>query len=130
VAGPPPEKTCDMAQVTQLQGKNLPFSRLAVARPVSGQPIALVVQVPVNASFSAPVRIQTADADPGMTVAFARCLPAGCFASFELKDDVLKKLRTAPAAGKLSFADAGGHDITVPVSFNGFAQAFDALAKE
>ena len=46
------------------------------------------------------------------------------------KDDVLKKFRTASGAGKLSFADAGGHDVSVPLSFNGFNQAFDALLKE
>lgn len=39
-------------------------------------------------------------------------------------------LRAASGAGKLSFADAGGHDVTVPLSSNGFNQAFDALAKE
>jgi invasion protein IalB len=42
----------------------------------------------------------------------------------------LKKLREASGTGKLSFADAGGHDVTVPISFNGFSQAFDALAKK
>jgi len=26
--------------------------------------------------------------------------------------------------------DAGGHDVSVPLSFNGFNQAFDALLKE
>jgi invasion protein IalB len=129
-AGPPPEKVCDMGQVTQLQGKNVPFSRVAVAQPVKGQPVRLSVQVPVNASFAANVRVQTSDADPGIAAPFARCLPGGCFADFDLKDDVLKKLRAASGAGKLSFADAAGHDVSVPVSFNGFAQAFDALARE
>jgi len=129
-AGPPPEKVCDMGQVTQLQGKNVPFSRVAVAQPVKGQPVRLSVQVPVNASFATNVRVQTGDADPGIAAPFARCLPGGCFADFDLKDDILKKLRAASGAGKLSFADAAGHDVSVPISFNGFAQAFDALARQ
>jgi invasion protein IalB len=129
-AGPPPAKVCDMAQVTQLQGKNVPFSRVALARPVRGQPVNLIVQVPVNASFATNVRIQTGDDDAGFTTPFAHCLPSGCFAEFELKEEILKKLRTTGGLGKMSFADAGGHDISVPLSFNGFAQAFDALAKE
>jgi invasion protein IalB len=129
-AGPPPQKMCDMAQVSQVQGKNIPFSRVAVAHPVKGQPVRLVVQVPTNASFAKNVRIQTGDDDAGFVAPFARCLPAGCFADFDLKDDLLKKLRAASGGGKLSFADASGHDIIVPLSFNGFAQAFDALAKE
>jgi invasion protein IalB len=119
-----------MAQVTQLQGKNLPFSRVAVGRPEKGQPVKLIVQVPVNASFSTQVHIQTSEADPGVIAPFANCTPNGCFAEFDLREDILKKLREATSTGKLSFADAGGHDVTVPISFNGFAQAYDALAKK
>jgi len=129
-SSPPSEPVCDMAQVTQLQGKNLPFSRVAVARPEKGKPVKLIVQVPVNASFSTQVHIQTSDTDPGVIAPFANCTPNGCFAEFDLKEDILKKLREATGAGKLSFADAGGHDVSVPISFNGFAQAFDALAKK
>jgi invasion protein IalB len=129
-AGTPPEKLCEMAQVTQLQGKNVPFSRIAVGHPAKDQPIKLVAQLPVNASFATAVRIQTGDTDPGLTAPFARCVPGGCFAEFDLKDETLKKLRAASGGGKLSFADAGGHDVAVPLSFNGFAQAYEALLKE
>ena len=47
-----------------------------------------------------------------------------------LREGILKKLREATSTGKLSFADAGGHDVTVPVLFKGFAQAFDALVRK
>jgi invasion protein IalB len=127
---PSSQPVCDMAQVTQLQGKNLPFSRVSIARPDKGQLVRLIVQVPVNVSFNANVHLQTGDDDPGVVAPFARCTPNGCFADFDIKDDVLKKFRAATGASKLSFADAGGHDISVPLSFNGFSQAYDALAKE
>lgn len=130
VPGPPPKEVCDMAQVTQLQGKNVPFSRVAVAHPEKGQPVKLVVQVPVNASFKAEVRIQTADSDPGVAAPFANCTPNGCFAMFDLNENALKKLHAAATAGKLSFADAGGHEVAVPISFKGFGEAYDALAKK
>ena len=129
-AGPPVEKLCEMAQVTQVQGSNAPFSRIAIARPIKGQPIKLVVQVPVNVSFATNVRLQTADGDAAIAVPFARCLPAGCFAEFDLKDDTLRKFRAASSVGKVTFADAGGRDVAVPLSFKGFARAFDALGKE
>ena len=45
------QKICDMAQSTQVQGRTLPFSRVAIAHPVKGQPVRLEVQVPVNISF-------------------------------------------------------------------------------
>lgn len=129
-AGTPPEKLCEMAQLTQLQGKNVPFSRIAVGHPAKDHPVKLVVQVPVNASFATAIRIQTSDTDPGITAPFARCVPGGCFAEFDLREETLRKLRAASGVGKLSFADAGGHDVAVPLSFNGFAQAYEALLKE
>jgi invasion protein IalB len=131
-AGTPPKKVCEMTQVTQLQGKNQnqPFSRAEVVRPTKDQPARLVIQVPVNVSFAANVRVQIGDADPGLAVPFARCLPNGCFAEFDLKDDTLKKFRSAASPGKLTFADSSGRDIAIPLSFNGFGQAYEALLKE
>lgn len=41
-----------------------------------------------------------------------------------------EKLRVAGAVVGLLFADAGGHDVTVPISLNGSGQAFDALSKK
>jgi invasion protein IalB len=124
------QKVCDMAQVTQVQGKNIPFSRVALAQQKKGQPIRLIVQVPVNASFGSTVRIRTSDADPGIAAPFARCVPSGCFAEFDLREDMVKKFRAATGTGKLSFADSGGHEVVVPLSFNGFNQAYEALLKE
>lgn len=128
--GPPRETVCDIAQVTQIQGKNIPFSRVAVAHPEKGQPVKLIVQVPVNASFATEVHLQPAENEAALQAPFQNCTPNGCFAQFELKDDAMRKLRAATGAGELSFADASGHDVTVPVSFNGFGQAFEALVKK
>jgi invasion protein IalB len=124
------QKNCDMAQVTLVQGKNAPFSRVAVEHPAKGHPVRLVVQVPVNVSLPSNVRLQGNDADPGVVAPFDRCLPAGCFADFDLKDDAVRKFRDASGAGKTTFKAADGHDVNVPVSFKGFGQAFDALSKE
>jgi invasion protein IalB len=131
-AGPPSRKLCEMTQVTQLQvqGKSQPFSRGVVPRPAKDQPVMLIIQLPVNVTFSTSVRIQVTDADQGLAAPFARCVPDGCFAEFELKEDTLKKFRSAAAAGKFSFADSSGRVISIPLSFNGFAKAYDALMKE
>jgi invasion protein IalB len=131
-AGPPVEKVCEMQQVTQaqVQGNSRPFSRVLIPRPEKGQPVKLVVQVPVNVSFHTDVRIVTGDTDPGLSAPFAQCVPSGCFAEFEIRDDVIKRLGAISAPGKLTFADAGGHEIAVPISFKGFIQAYDALMKD
>jgi invasion protein IalB len=130
VAGRTTPKVCNMAQVTQARDKNVPFSRVAVFYPGRGQPIKLIVQVPVNASVDTKVHIQTSDSDPGIASSFSRCVPGGCFADFELKDDVPKTFGAARGVGRVSFADASGYRVTIPLSFNGFTQALDALAKE
>lgn len=119
-----------MAQVAQVEGRNIPFSRVAVVRPAKDQSVKLIVQVPVNVSFNANVRVQTSDSDAGLAAPFARCVPSGCFAEIEVGEDALRRLRAATGAGKLSFADAGGRNISVPLSFKGFSQAFEALTKE
>jgi invasion protein IalB len=129
-AQPPHQKVCETGQNTQIQGKNVPFSRVAVTHPTKGQPVRLLVQVPVNVSFTTKVRIQTSDADPGIVAPFARCTPNGCFADFDLNDDILKKLRNASGVGKVSLADSSGHEIVVPLSLTGFSPSFDALLKE
>lgn len=98
--------------------------------PVKDHPGRLVIQVPVNVSFASSVRIQIGESEPGIATNFARCMPSGCFAELETKDDVLKKFRSATGAVKLSFADASGRDVSVPLSLNGFNQAYDALLKE
>jgi invasion protein IalB len=128
--GSPPQKMCQIIQQTLVQGKNAPFSLVIIPHPVKGQPVKLIVEVPVNVSFAGNVYIRTDDSDSGIAAPFARCLPAGCFAEFDLKDDVLKKYRSTSSVGKLSFADAGGHEVAVPLSLKGFAQAYDALLKE
>jgi invasion protein IalB len=130
--GPPPRKTCQILQMVQAQaqGRTVPFSSIAIVHPVKGQPIKLVIQVPTNITISTNVRIQTADADPGVAAPFARCAPAGCFVDFELKDDMVKKFRTASGNGKITYADVTGREVVVPLSFSGFDQALEALAKE
>ena len=126
--GTPPKKICEITQTTQLQGKNQPFSRVLVQN--TGKPIKLIVQLPVNVSLRAEVGIHASDGDTLVASApFDHCLPGGCFAEFDLKDDVLKKLYASEGAGKVTFKDAAGKDVSVPLSFKGFRQAFDALSK-
>jgi invasion protein IalB len=126
----PPKKTCEITQTTQVQGKNQPFSRVAVPNVVKGQPVKIVVQLPVNVSFRAEVGIHLSDGDALVVAApFDHCMPSGCFAEFELKDDVLKKLYASEGAGKVTFKDSAGKDVSVPLSFKGFRPAFDALSK-
>lgn len=128
VAGPPPHKICELVQVGQAQGQTV--SRVAIGRVAKSDPFKIVVQLPVNLWLPTGVKIQLDDKDPGLATPFKRCVPAGCFADLEIKDDVVRRLRAATGSGKISFKNGAQQDASVPLSFKGFTQAFDALAKE
>jgi invasion protein IalB len=130
VAGPPPQKNCDMEQLAQVQGQANPISRVAIPLPQKGEPPKFFIQLPINVSFAAPLKVTTNDKDAGITAPFRRCVPAGCFAEIELKDDLQKKFRASTEAGKITFKDAADRDVAIPLSFKGFAQAFEALMKQ
>ncbi len=131
-AGPPAQKTCDIEQLTQMQsqGRSVPLSRVAIGRPEKGQAARLTVQVPVNVYLRTEVRVQAGTSDAGIAAPFDRCLPVGCFADFVLKEDMIKKFRAATAAGKMTFQSANGQSVSIPLSFKGFALAYDALLKQ
>jgi invasion protein IalB len=127
--GPPPEKNCEIAQLAQVSGQQNPISRVAIGRPVNAEPVKLLIQLPVNVSLAVGVKVQTDDKDPGLLVPFRRCIPAGCFAEVELREDILKRFRTSIEAGKMTFKDSAERDVVIPLSFKGFDQAYDALLR-
>jgi invasion protein IalB len=128
--GSPPQIVCAMAQATQVRGKSIMFSRVVITHAAKGKPYAFSVELPVDASFTKGVRVQTKDADTLLSAPFERCVPAGCIAHIDLGAAVLKRLRATVGTGKLLFADAAGRDVTVPLSFHGFARAFDAMTEQ
>lgn len=121
-------KSCEMEQTSQVQGQ--PVSQVAIGRPNKTEPLRIVFQVPINVWLPAGVTLVLDDKDPGISATFKRCVGNGCFADTDLRDDVVKKLRARTQNGKLLFKDATQREVTIPVSFNGFAAAFDAMAKE
>jgi len=128
--GPPAQKNCDMEQLAQVQGQTNPISRVAIPLPTKGEAPKLFVQLPVNASFAVPIKIMADGKDTGVTTPFRRCVPAGCFGELDLKDDLQKKFRAAGEPGKIVFNDASDHEVAIPLSFKGFAQAYEALLKQ
>lgn len=128
-AGPPPMKSCNMEQLSRLQSKEQPFSRVAISRPQKEKPLALIVQVPVNVWLATGIRIEIGGKDADLSAPFARCGPAGCFAEVGLTDDAQKRFRTVTEPGRILYKNAAQQDMAIPLSFKGFGQAFDALAK-
>jgi invasion protein IalB len=128
--GPPVQKACEMVQFTQLKGHEGVLTQIAIAQPAKGQPHRVAIQVPISMWLPTGAKLALNDKDEGILAEFKWCVPTSCFAITEVKDDVIKKWRTASEAGKLMFKDGGQRDIALPVSFKGFGTAYDALAKQ
>jgi invasion protein IalB len=121
-------KKCDLVQTTQAQGQAV--SLIAVGRPSKTEPLRVIFQVPINVWLPSGVRLATDKGSDLVSATFKRCLDGGCLADAELKDDVVKKLRSETENGKLLYIDAAQKEMALPVSFRGFAVAFDALVKQ
>jgi len=124
------QKTCDMEQLAQMQGQANPISRIAIPLPVKGQDTKLIVQLPVNVSLAGGVKIEVDPKDRGVIIPFTRCVPAGCLAETALKEEDMRRFRAEMQPGKMLYKNAADQPVTIPLSFKGFGQAFDALTKQ
>lgn len=124
-------RTCEVTQSVIIQGQSAPFAQLAFGKPSPNDALFFTTVLPINISFPSAVRIATDEKDTQpVELAWTRCMPGGCFASIAVKDDALKRWRAKDDAGRFSFKNSAGQDVTLPFSFRGLSRALDALAKE
>ncbi len=124
-------QTCELVQSFTLNGQKAPFAQIAIGRPKPGMPQQLTVVVPNNVSFPSSVKIGVDEKDKApLDIAWARCLPMGCFANAALKDDIQKKWGALETQGRVVFKAGNGQDIVMPISFKGLKSAIEALAQE
>jgi invasion protein IalB len=124
------QRVCEVAQIIQMQGQQGPIAQIAVGRLAATDPLRLTLVLPPNISFPSSPRMAVDDKDARPAdLNWRRCLPGGCFADIEVKDDLLQHWRGQSAQGVIHFRDSAGREVALPFSFRGFAQALDALAK-
>jgi invasion protein IalB len=132
--GPPPLRTCEIAQAAQAQGQQQgqaqTVMQVAIGRVARTEPWRLTVALPTNIFIQGPIRLAAEEREPALALAWQRCVPGGCFASAEVREDTLRRLRARTEAARIEFKDAAERDVQLPVSFRGFAQAFEALVRE
>ena len=125
------QRICEVVQTVQLQNQPGPIVQIAFGRSSSTDPVRLVVVLPVNVLFPSSVKMGVGDKDPrSLDLVWRRCLPVGCFAENTAPDDAIKRWRGETGQGRISYKDAVGRDMTLPISFRGMAQALDALARQ
>lgn len=126
-----PVRVCEVAQSIQVQGQTQPIAQIAVGRVGAGQPQQITALLPPNVAFPSSVRVLMDEKDTtGVDLAWRRCLPGVCVADADVREETLRRWRGAAGPGRIAFKNAGGQEITIPLSFRGLAQALDALARE
>jgi invasion protein IalB len=126
------KRMCEVVQILRTQGpqgQQLTFAQIALGYPLADQPMRLVVMLPVSVSFPSVANIATDEKDTGTELAWSRCLPTGCYAESQVKNDMLLRWRAFGEPGRLTFKDAAGREVRTAISYRGVAQALDALAK-
>ena len=124
------QRLCEVAQTIQVQNRREPIAQVALGRVSATAPLRVTAVLPPNVSFPSTVGIAAGDKDPpAVELGWRRCVPGGCFADAPASDEVLRGWRGLTTLGRITFKDAEGRTVAVPLSFRGLAQALDALAK-
>lgn len=131
IEGSTPPKVCEATHSVQIQGQPGPILQVAIAKGAKPNERRVTIVVPTNISIAAAPRMAAQDKDPQpLQLAWATCVPGGCFANATLADDAVKRMRDASSPGSVTVTDASGRNVVIQVSYRGLAQALDALAKE
>ncbi len=124
-------RICEVSQTIQVQGQQRPLAQVAFGRVQRTDPMKLTAVLPSNVSFPSVVRVTVEDKDPQpFDLVWRRCIPGACIADAEPNAGTLQRFRARTEPASLTFKDAGGRDVAIPLSMRGLAQALDALAKE
>jgi len=131
--GPQGVRVCELQQQFQInnaQGQSQPFGQLSIGRLNPKDPMHVTFIVSPNVAFPSDVKLMSDEKDTQPVVLnWSNCVPSGCRADGEFKDDQLKRWKAMTANGHLVFRPSNGKDVPINVSVRGLAQALDALVK-
>ncbi|KIQ03815.1 hypothetical protein RU07_07425 [Agrobacterium tumefaciens] len=130
----PAAQSCEIIQSVQLQGQAQPIAQIALGRLPNDKDFTLTALLPVNIAIPGAVQIfgngkSDAEAKSMLTLAWHKCSAGACVATAKPDAATLAIFRKEEA-GQLRFVDASGKVLGIPVSWSGFEQAIDALAKK
>jgi len=122
-------RACEAQQTVEVKGQGV-VAEVAVGRQDAKSPLMATVVLPPNVSFPSIALVSIDDKDDhGLELSWTQCLPGGCFARAEVKDDLLKRWRGQSGTGMVRYLNAAKQPLTLTFSFRGFAAAVDNLAK-
>jgi invasion protein IalB len=123
------ETNCEMTQFQTIKGQKNPVGQVTFARTTKDGPVILVVQIPPTLWMETGVKFVFDEKDPGFPVTVKWCAPSRCLAQIELSKDQIAKLKARTDQASIDYKEATQREVTLPVSFKGFAPAFEAIQK-
>lgn len=123
-------ETCEIVQSVTLRKTGQAIIQVAIGRLKADDPLSIVVQVPIGVSLRTEVglKLGAPEVEDGasVTARYFRCTPQACLADVKPDDAWVDGLRGAEAL-TASFVDGNGRTIRIPVSLEGFSDAFAAV---
>ncbi|MDT7950932.1 MAG: invasion associated locus B family protein [Acetobacteraceae bacterium] len=120
---------CEVVQLVQQEGRAI--AQMAIGSLGKDKPLRMTVVVQPNVSFAKkPVLAGPGKEREDVSFTWERCLPELCLADADVSEATLQRIRSWSQPARLSYSDAGGRDVELPLSPTGLPQALDALAKE
>lgn len=123
-------RVCDVAQTVPTQDLQGALAQISIAKPEASGPLHIYGLLPANIALPGSATMKSEEGALELELNWRRCLPSGCVSEAEASPSVLDRWRKLTGGGKIVYKDAGGSEVTVPVSFRGLRQALDALDKE
>lgn len=127
----PPQRFCELAHIVQKAGETAAQGQLAVGRVSRSEPLKITAVLPINVALRTLPKLVAEGPEPvSLDLVWSRCIVGACFADAVAPDEVVKRLRSRTEPGRVEYRDGTDREATLPISFRGFGQALDALARE
>jgi invasion protein IalB len=123
------QRLCEVAQTLEVKGQGV-VAEIALGRVAPKEPMRMTIVLPTNVSLLSGVHVGLSDKDENaIELGWKRCLPGGCLAEADVRDDLLRSWRAQTGAGQIHYVLASAQPLNLSFSFRGLAVALDNLAK-
>jgi invasion protein IalB len=124
-----PQRICEVAQTLEVKGQGV-VAQIALRRLAPKEPMRMTIVLPPNISLRSGVRLSISDKDENpVELEWKRCLPGGCVAEGDVREDLLRSWRAQTGTGQIRYVLASAQQLGLSFSFRGLAVALDNLAK-
>jgi invasion protein IalB len=122
--------SCEMVLAQKIEGQTNTVGQITISRPSKKDPLKIFFQTPANVWLQTGTKFVSDEKEPALVAAFRWCLPSRCLAHAEFNDATVSKLYRQTEPGRVEYKDAAQHDVSIPVSFKGFAPALDFMKRQ